>query len=256
MNSKLINRNFWSDLIHLKLKDKVIFKTIGSRLIAAFTFIALMVLLVSLVAITTWNMLQNQVDTMIDNNIPTLKGSYQLERSSSKLQSNLNQVYSTTNLIRSSQLKTILYEDLDEILTRLERLGVNVLRSASVFHDTEVQVIGIDDMDDAGQVGRELGKLDVDTDRYVILLYHRPRGLEDAAAAGVDLMLSGHTHNGQIFPFNLIVRRVFEHIVGIYRHGSTTLYVSQGTGTWGPVLRFGTRAEITQFFVTPSEGET
>lgn len=148
------------------------------------------------------------------------------------------------------------YEDLDEILTRLERLGVIVLRSASVFHDTEVQVIGVDDMDDAGQVGRELGKLDVDTDRYVILLYHRPRGLEDAAAAGVDLMLSGHTHNGQIFPFNLIVRRVFEHIVGIYRHGSTTLYVSQGTGTWGPVLRFGTRAEITQFFVTPSEGET
>ncbi|MDZ7684865.1 MAG: metallophosphoesterase [Gammaproteobacteria bacterium] len=143
------------------------------------------------------------------------------------------------------------YEDLDDILPRLERLGVNVLRSRSLDFSDAVQVIGIDDMDDAEQVGRELAGIDVDTDKYVVLLYHRPRGLEAASGHGVDLMLSGHTHNGQIFPFNLVVGRVFERIVGMYEHEGTRLYVSQGTGTWEPVLRLGTRAEITEFIISP-----
>ena len=80
-----------------------------------------------------------------------------------------------------------------------------------------------------------------------MLLYHRPRGLESAAEAGVDLMISGHTHNGQIMPFNLAVRKVFDKVKGMYRHGKTRLYVSQGTGTWGPVMRVGTLSEITLF---------
>ena len=142
------------------------------------------------------------------------------------------------------------YEDLDEILARLERLGVNVLRTRSMRQGA-VQVIGIDDKDDPAQVARELAELEVDRDAYVVLMYHRPRGLEDAAAAGVDLMLSGHTHNGQIVPFNLIVGRVFEHVKGLVRHGRTYLYVNEGTGTWGPVMRLGTRAEVTLFEVTP-----
>lgn len=143
------------------------------------------------------------------------------------------------------------YEDLDDILDRLAQLDVRVLRTETLEHGGQVQVIGIDDRDDEWQVERELANVEIDPAKFVLLLYHRPRGLEAAAAAGVDLMLSGHTHNGQIFPFNLIVRRVFNQICGLYRHGGTTLYVSQGTGTWGPVLRFGTRAEITEFRVRP-----
>jgi hypothetical protein len=60
-------------------------------------------------------------------------------------------------------------------------------------------------------------------------------------------MISGHTHNGQIFPFNFIVYSVFDRIVGMYQLGGSRLYVSQGTGTWGPVMRLGTRSEITLF---------
>ena len=142
------------------------------------------------------------------------------------------------------------YEDLDEILQRLERLGVEVLRSRTVTHGA-VQLIGIDDSEHPGQVQRELAQLQIDTDRFVLLLYHRPRGLADAAAAGVDLMISGHTHNGQIVPFNLVVRRVFEQSVGLFRHGMTQLYVSPGTGTWGPVMRLGSRGEVTLFEVQP-----
>ena len=142
------------------------------------------------------------------------------------------------------------YEDLDDILARLERLGVNVLRTRTATQGN-VQLIGIDDSEHPGQVKRELGKLHIDSNRFVLLLYHRPRGLTAAAAAGVDLMISGHTHNGQIVPFNLVVRRVFERTVGLFRQGMTQLYVSPGTGTWGPIMRLGSRGEVTLFEVEP-----
>ena len=141
------------------------------------------------------------------------------------------------------------YEDLDEILARLERLGVKVLRSQSVFPRDDIQVTGVDDRDDALQVERELGKVDLEPSRFGILMYHRPRGLEAAERAGIDLMLSGHTHGGQIIPFNMVVNRVFDRMVGMHQLGSARLYVSQGTGTWGPIMRIGTRSEITLFEV-------
>lgn len=142
------------------------------------------------------------------------------------------------------------YEDLEDILGRLQRLGVTVLRTAAVIKG-QVQIIGIDDSENPRQVKRELAGLNIDTRRFVLLLYHRPRGLADAAAAGVDLMISGHTHNGQIVPFNLVVKNVFEQIVGLFNHGQTQLYVSPGTGTWGPVMRLGSRGEVTLFEVQP-----
>jgi predicted MPP superfamily phosphohydrolase len=142
------------------------------------------------------------------------------------------------------------YEDLDDILLRLQRLGVTVLRTASAIQGP-VQLIGIDDSENPSQVERELAKLHIDAQRFVLLLYHRPRGLGAAAAAGVDLMISGHTHNGQIVPFNLVVKRVFKRIVGLFQHGKTHLYVSPGTGTWGPVMRLGSRGEVTLFEVQP-----
>ncbi|MFT6957329.1 MAG: putative MPP superfamily phosphohydrolase [Halieaceae bacterium] len=138
------------------------------------------------------------------------------------------------------------YEDFEDILRRLSRLGVNVLRTETAIHG-DVQLIGIDDSERPDQVARELARLQVDHRRFALLLYHRPRGHADAAAAGVDLMISGHTHNGQIVPFNFVVGRVFEQTVGLFKTASTHLYVSPGTGTWGPVMRLGSRGEITLF---------
>lgn len=143
------------------------------------------------------------------------------------------------------------YEDLEDIIDRLGRLGVRVLRSHATVQG-QVQLIGIDDSERPSQVEQELKKITIDRERFVLLLYHRPRGLEAAAAAGVDLMISGHTHNGQIVPFNLVVRRVFEQTVGLFNEGLTQLYVSPGTGTWGPVMRLGSRGEITLFEVQPA----
>ncbi len=138
------------------------------------------------------------------------------------------------------------YVDLDEIDARLRQLGLTVLRNEEVT-TSQFQIIGIDDADDTAQVGLQLPQLDLKHEAFKILLYHRPTGLEAAAEHGIDLMLTGHTHAGQIVPFNFVVKRVFAHVQGLVTQGPTTLYVSPGTGTWGPVMRLGSRSEITCF---------
>jgi len=135
------------------------------------------------------------------------------------------------------------YVDVDAICERLTNLGVRVLRNESLEFGP-FQLVGIDDAEPKTQVGRMLPYLPALPDRYRILLYHRPDGARDAAEWGAHLMLCGHTHNGQIVPFNYIVRRVFPRICGLYRIDDLHLYVSQGTGTWGPILRIGSHCEI------------
>jgi uncharacterized protein len=143
------------------------------------------------------------------------------------------------------------YEDLDEIVARLQSLGVEVLRNRSLEIDG-LQFVGIDDHDNPQQVARVLPFLDVKDDHYSILLYHRPHGLEDAHRHGIDLKISGHTHAGQVVPFHLAVNKVFQYGKGLYQFEDTYLYVNEGTGTWGPTLRLGTRSEITLFELSPS----
>jgi len=143
------------------------------------------------------------------------------------------------------------YEDLEDIIQRLKNLGVHVLQSDTLMFREDVQVLGIDDMEDPLQVEKELRNINLEEDALKVLLYHRPRGLEAARDAGVDLIVSGHTHNGQIFPFNYAVSRVFNRTEGMYQLGNARQYVSQGTGTWGPVIRMGTRSEITLFEYSP-----
>jgi predicted MPP superfamily phosphohydrolase len=136
------------------------------------------------------------------------------------------------------------YVDCDDICRRLADLGITVLRNGTV-RAGPLQLVGIDDAEPKSQVSRVLPYLEPDPDACRVLLYHRPDGVRDAAAWGFHLMLCGHTHNGQIVPFNYVVRRVFPRIQGLYRVDGLHLYVSPGTGTWGPVLRLGSRCEVT-----------
>ena len=69
-------------------------------------------------------------------------------------------------------------------------------------------------------------------------------------------MLCGHTHNGQIVPFNFIVKRVFPRIHGSYDVDGMHLYVSPGTGTWGPILRLGSRSEVTMITLVDNQSGT
>ena len=82
-----------------------------------------------------------------------------------------------------------------------------------------------------------------------ILLAHRPRNIFEAAQCGYDLQLSGHTHGGQLFPWNFVVKLIEPYTRGLHRHGKTWIYVSKGTGYWGPPMRVGASSEITEIIL-------
>ena len=141
----------------------------------------------------------------------------------------------------------------DAVCARLEALGMTVLRNDQARWET-LRIIGIDDAEARDQVARVLDGMELGTGeqaRFCVLMYHRPDGAEDAARAGVDLMLCGHTHNGQIVPFDRIVKRYFPRIAGRFDVEGMVLYVSPGTGTWGPTMRLGSSNEITVFELSP-----
>ena len=142
------------------------------------------------------------------------------------------------------------YADLAKVIDMAERLGMITLRQQT-YHSEELAFSGIDDADDVNQVALNLPKVPIDDSKFNFLLYHRPVGWEAALDHGFDLMLSGHTHNGQIFPFNWIVKQQFRRIAGLYSKGNAHLYVSSGTGTWGPLMRLGSLNEVTLFNLVP-----
>jgi uncharacterized protein len=110
-----------------------------------------------------------------------------------------------------------------------------------------LQIIGIayprrGSSKDLAEVVRKLG---FDPGLPSILLYHSPAQIERVKAAGINLQLAGHTHHGQIFPFQFVTRRVFgRYYRGLHAEGDYTIYTSSGAGTWGPALRTGNRPEI------------
>jgi predicted MPP superfamily phosphohydrolase len=85
----------------------------------------------------------------------------------------------------------------------------------------------------------------------MILLDHQPYHLEEAEQAGVFLQLSGHTHNGQLFPFNFLVALIYENAYGHSRRGDTNYWVSSGAGTWGPRARTTGRPEVLLINLAP-----
>lgn len=89
-----------------------------------------------------------------------------------------------------------------------------------------------------------------------ILLSHRPDMAQKAEKAGFDLMLAGHTHGGQFFPWTLVVKYVHKFHQGLYQWKRMSLYVSPGTGSWGPFLRLGTNSEITLLELVPGPANT
>lgn len=133
----------------------------------------------------------------------------------------------------------------------LREHGINVLRDSSILIDNRFYLVGREDRDKprfTGKSRRELAELiqQVDVSRPVILMDHQPFNLEAASRQGVDLQISGHTHHGQLWPFNYITRAIYELSQGYKQIGQTHFYVSTGFGTWGPPVRLGNRPEIVQ----------
>jgi uncharacterized protein len=140
-------------------------------------------------------------------------------------------------------------------MAELERIGMRVLRNQRVpvgGMGAGFDVAGVPDrtagrFPDEGP-GEDVGKAmhGRDPSRAVVLLAHQPLTVHKAALHGVDLQLSGHTHGGQIWPWGALVRLQQPFIRGLHRVRDTQLYVSCGTGFWGPPMRLGAPAEITE----------
>ncbi|MCK4979516.1 MAG: metallophosphoesterase, partial [Candidatus Delongbacteria bacterium] len=92
---------------------------------------------------------------------------------------------------------------------------------------------------------------EIDSSKYNILLNHEPTSLNLFSENNIDLMLAGHTHNGQMFPFNYLVKLRYDHIYGSHKIKNMDLYVTSGTATWGPKIRLGTQNEIVQIILRP-----
>ncbi len=131
----------------------------------------------------------------------------------------------------------------------LREHGVQVLSDSAVKIDETIYIIGREDRSINQFIGKQRKSLEelvnnVDKSRPLILMDHQPFRLNEARDKGIDLQLSGHTHHGQLFPFNFITSLVFEKSWGYLKKGKTHYYVSSGVGTWGPPLRLGNTPEL------------
>jgi predicted MPP superfamily phosphohydrolase len=142
------------------------------------------------------------------------------------------------------------YSGAEAWVAHLTTLGIRVLRNERVAIDG-IDLAGVEDAH-AGRYS-SAHAMDVpkalegrDPSRLLVLLAHQPKAIFAAARGGVDLQISGHTHGGQLFPWGLLVKLDQPYTSGLHLHDATHIYVSEGTGYWGPPMRIGTSAEITR----------
>jgi predicted MPP superfamily phosphohydrolase len=136
----------------------------------------------------------------------------------------------------------------------VSQLGIRVLRNERVEildGDCVFDLVGVDDHHGShfgGDGGEDLSAAfdGRDPERPAVLLAHDPSTFKRASELQVDLQLSGHTHGGQIWPFGYLVRLAVPFVSGRYRRGVSELYVSSGTGFWGPPMRLFAPAELTE----------
>jgi predicted MPP superfamily phosphohydrolase len=134
-------------------------------------------------------------------------------------------------------------------LEHLRSLGFEILHNQRVTIAGALELAGVDDSSMNEDVPRAVAGRDLNLP--LVLLAHKPRTIALAQKARVDLQLSGHTHGGQLLPLGWLARLFDPQVAGLARHGSTWLYVSEGTGFWGPPLRVGTRCEIAAITLVP-----
>jgi predicted MPP superfamily phosphohydrolase len=147
------------------------------------------------------------------------------------------------------------YSGADSWIAHLDTLGIRTLRNERVDIRGLFDLAGVDDAKAQGMApghGQDVARAVAgrDASKAVVLLAHQPKTINEAAVAGVDLQLSGHVHAGQIVPFNWLAHLDQPYLEGLHRHGETWIYVSPGTGYWGPPMRVGTTSEITRVVLT------
>lgn len=173
---------------------------------------------------------------MVDESTPT-----SLEVYFSKAFKNIKSKYGVYDITGNHEYAGNVGETIDY----MKRAGVKVVQDEAVKVNDSFYVVGRNDAA-SGKKVRPLNEIlkDVDKSLPIIELNHRPVALDEAEKNGVDLQLSGHTHEGQIFPFNLVTKAAFKDDYGYLKKGNFNLIVTSGYGTWGPPIRIGTKGEI------------
>lgn len=141
---------------------------------------------------------------------------------------------------------------IEEYVKQMERIGIRVLRDESVLAGGSVYIVGRKDRTAEASSGRmPVKELMAEVDRTLpaILMDHQPYGFAQAAEAGADVLLSGHTHRGQFAPNHWFTRRLFELDWGYMKKEQMHVVVSSGFGTWGPPIRIASRSEIVELNV-------
>jgi predicted MPP superfamily phosphohydrolase len=136
----------------------------------------------------------------------------------------------------------------EQWISELDRLGVNPLRNEGLTVAGGIELVGVNDVTgksygDGPDFDRALAGRD--PNNPLVLLAHQPVQVSDASSRGVDLQLSGHTHGGQMVPFNFVVPLQQPSVAGLSKVDDTWLYVSRGAGFWGPPVRVGAPPDIT-----------
>jgi predicted MPP superfamily phosphohydrolase len=155
------------------------------------------------------------------------------------------------------------YSGADAWVNRVEQLGLQPLRNRHVTVEADGATFDLAGVEDhhahlvSGRHREDVGAAlrGRDATRPVVLMAHDPATFPEAARHGVDLQLSGHTHGGQIWPFRYFVRLATPYVAGLFSAGASQLYVSRGTGFWGPPMRFLAPAEITEIHLHSGGGE-
>jgi len=137
----------------------------------------------------------------------------------------------------------------EEAVQYLSQHGIQFLRDEAVMLNHTAYLVGREDRSGNrfnGKQRKSLSELMLNVDRQypIIMMDHQPFGLNEAVQNGIDLQLSGHTHNGQLWPLNYITDAVYEKSWGYLKVNSTHIYISDGVGTWGPPVRIGNFPEI------------
>lgn len=132
---------------------------------------------------------------------------------------------------------------IESSLKFIDKTGVTLLRDSVALVDSTFYVVGRDDkMNPRRQSLSELTAT-LDKSKPIILLDHQPYDLEESELCGIDFQLSGHTHQGQVWPISMITKAIYEDDHGYIKKGNTNIYVSSGIGIWGGKFRIGTQSE-------------
>ncbi|RDU35768.1 metallophosphoesterase [Neobacillus piezotolerans] len=133
--------------------------------------------------------------------------------------------------------------DKDKIVKAMEKAGITVLQDEAILVNNEFILAGRKDPTDHSRARLDSFMAGADTSKPVFMMDHQPIALEEAKEIGVDLLVSGHTHRGQVAPAQFITKRIYENDWGYLKKRTLHSIVTSGFGTWGPALRIGTRSE-------------